>query len=91
MDGREQRGLEMAATLKLRREGRLWVVPSQTGPGSYAVDPKRETCSCPDFEARQAKCKHIYAVEFTLRRETRLFGLTVSDSTLLGIIVLAAG
>lgn len=81
MEPREQRGLELAATRKLRRKGRLWVVPSQTGPGSYAVDPKRETCSCPDFEATHAKCKHIYAVEFTVRRETRPDGTTTVTKT----------
>lgn len=81
MELREQRGLELAATRKLRRKGRLWVVPSQTGLGSYAVDPKRETCSCPDFEARHAKCKHIYAVEFTARRETRPDGTTTVTKT----------
>lgn len=70
MEKREQRGLELAATRKLRRKGRRWEVPSQSGNGCYIVDLKdMPTCSCPDFEARQGKCKHIYAVEFTLRRE----------------------
>ena len=41
-----------------------WSVPSQTGFGRYRVwfvgDLPR--CTCPDFEARQAPCKHVYAV-----------------------------
>ncbi len=41
-----------------------WSVPSQTGFGRYKVwfvaDLPR--CTCPDFEARQAPCKHVYAV-----------------------------
>jgi transposase len=73
MDGREQRGLEIAATKKLRQKGGLWIVPSQMGTGTYVVDPTKRrgtTCSCPDFEARGEKCKHVFAVEYTVRRET---------------------
>jgi hypothetical protein len=35
------------------------------------VDPHPESprCRCPDFEFRQQRCKHIYAVEIVLRRE----------------------
>lgn len=71
MEAREQRGLEIAATKKLKRKGRLWIVPSQRGSGTYVVDPKAPDCSCPDFETRLDKCKHVYAVEFTIRRETK--------------------
>jgi transposase len=28
-------------------------------------------CSCPDHETRQVRCKHLFAVEYTLRREIR--------------------
>lgn len=80
MDAREQRGQEIAATKKLRRKGRLWVVPSQRGSGTYVVDPKAPDCSCPDFETRLDKCKHVYAVEFTVRRETRTKRGTVTES-----------
>jgi transposase-like protein len=43
-------------------------VKSQTGNGAYKV-AKRDGvwgCSCPDHEYRHAKCKHIWAVEFSL-------------------------
>jgi transposase len=73
MDAREQRGLEIAATKTLRRKGDLWLVPSQAGAGTYVVDPTERrgtTCSCPDFETRNERCKHVYAVEFTILRET---------------------
>lgn len=73
MDAREQRGLEIAATKRLRQKGDLWIVPSQAGNGTYVVDPTEQrgaTCTCPDYEARSARCKHVYAVEFTIRRET---------------------
>ena len=72
-DAREQRGLIIAATTKLRRKGGLWIVPSQAGHGTYMVNLKAKmpTCSCPDFETRQCKCKHVWAVEFTVKREVR--------------------
>ena len=73
MDAREQRGLEIAATKTLRRKGDVWLVPSQAGAGTYVVDPTERrgtTCSCPDFETRNERCKHVYAVEFTILRET---------------------
>ena len=31
-------------------------------------------CSCPDFEKRQEPCKHVYAVEFTVQRESDTTG-----------------
>ena len=80
MDGqveREQRGLVIAATAKLQRadDGKRWFVPSQTrGKGGdyyYTVKPDtlKPYCSCPDFEARQQTCKHLFAVSFTIQRE----------------------
>lgn len=72
MDAREQKGLEIAAKAKLTRLGNIWFVPSQakTGKGRrYKVDPTSEHCDCPDHETRNVKCKHIFAVEFTLKRE----------------------
>ena len=72
MEAREQRGLEIAATKTLRRKGDLWLVPSQAGSSTYVVDPTERrgtTCSCPDFETRNDKCKHVFAVEFTMLRE----------------------
>jgi transposase len=69
MDAREQRGLEIAATKKLRRRGDVWLVPSQAGYATYVVDPSALECTCPDFEERGEPCKHLYAVEPTLRRE----------------------
>jgi SWIM zinc finger len=72
MDAREQRGLEIAATTKLRQKGPLWLVPSQGGRGTYVVDPTEAglSCSCPDFESRGERCKHVFAVEYVLRRES---------------------
>jgi SWIM zinc finger len=68
---REQRGLAIAALCKIDKQDGVWVVPSQSGNGKYHVHHAGETChcTCPDFEKRGQKCKHIYAVEYTIERE----------------------
>ena len=68
---RENRGMAIAALTKIKKNGDAWTVPSQSGQGSYSVVPNADkpTCTCPDFEIRGGKCKHIFAVEFTLKRE----------------------
>lgn len=42
-----------------------WIVPSQTGNGTYQVDVQMRYwhCTCPDFELRGVPCKHINAVK----------------------------
>jgi transposase/predicted nucleic acid-binding Zn finger protein len=71
MDAREQRGLIIAATQKLVQKGQVWLVRSQAGDGHYTVSVNQENpfCSCPDHETTGGKCKHIFAVEYTVRRE----------------------
>ena len=86
MTQREQKALQIAAKSKLTRKGDTWLVPSQGGPKKYTVDPNPQspTCTCPDFEARQLRCKHIFAVEIVIEREytddgeTQTFTETVS-------------
>jgi transposase len=39
------------------------------------------TCTCPDFELRRQRCKHIYAVEYTLTREQQPDGATAVTQT----------
>ena len=80
---REIKALQIAATSKLTRKGNTWIVPSQAGQGEYKVnpDPQSPRCSCPDFEFRNAKCKHVLAVEYTLMRETTPDGRTVVTET----------
>lgn len=69
-EGRQQRGLAIAATVRMEKIPVGYKVPSQSGNGSYVVSPGATPyCSCPDFERRQAACKHVYAVEFTIQRE----------------------
>lgn len=73
MEAREVKGLEIAAKSKLQQSGDRWFVPSQSGHrGTYYTvkpDTAKPHCSCPDFEARQLRCKHLYAVEYVIQRE----------------------
>jgi len=66
---REERGRQIAKRGGIRRIGARFAVPSQT-PGSevpaYVVDLVDDTCTCPDYELRRARCKHTEAVLFFL-------------------------
>lgn len=72
MDPREERGRELARLGKIKRTGRRWSVPSQRGMVNgvggvgYLVDPEAESCTCPDYELRRTKCKHMHAVEYVI-------------------------
>ena len=74
MDERQQKGLEIAALSKITKRGNeTWIVPSQSiTNGKYAVTitPEGKQCTCPDFELRQLPCKHVFAVQYTLFRES---------------------
>jgi transposase len=74
MDARQEKGLQIAATMRIQEKGDGWIVPSQTLTGKYTVtrDADSFRCSCPDFELRQSTCKHGFAVEFYLKRETTI-------------------
>lgn len=64
---REERGAILASEADLEQIHDGWRVPSQTGRGTYVVTVADgdETCTCPDFEKREERCKHIHAVEYT--------------------------
>lgn len=70
MEARAARGLEIAASYRITREGNVWTVPSQSCSKKYAVNLFINTCTCPDFEENRQKCKHIYAVEYLLQQES---------------------
>ena len=53
----EERGAEIVRTGPW-----TYLVPSCTGTDSWAVNYRRESCDCPDFEHRGEPCKHVYAV-----------------------------
>jgi uncharacterized Zn finger protein len=78
LESRQQRGLQIAAMAKITKKGDAWIVPSQSGKGRYTVCPDSENphCTCPDHETRGGKCKHIFAVEYVMSRETNEDGST---------------
>src|ERR1044072_2164603 len=80
---REIKALQIAAKHKLTRKGNVWFVPSQAGHGEYQVrpDPQAPRCTCPDYEFRNARWKHVLAVEYVLQRETTPDGGTVVTET----------
>ena len=81
--GRQQRGIAIAALVRIEKNRLGYKVPSQSGNGSYVVNTDGEPfCTCPDFEKRNRPCKHVYAVEFTIQREERSDGITVETKTL---------
>jgi hypothetical protein len=71
LDTTELKALEIAARTKIDFDGHAWIVPSQSGSGSYRVvlAAKTATCTCDDFQLRQRPCKHCLAVRFVLERE----------------------
>jgi transposase len=83
MNDREQRGLAIAATCKITKKGGVYLVPSQFGKGQYTVCPDATAphCSCPDHELRGGRCKHIFAVEFFVKREQNPDGTETVVST----------
>ncbi len=84
MDTRETRGIALAKEKALKQKGALWVVPSASGRGTYVVDPsaKLPNCTCPDYETTGIKCKHLYAVEYTVRHSTNAQGETTVTQTM---------
>lgn len=83
MNPREERGMELAKGIGISQKGQTWHVRSQSGKGRYRVrlDGDSPRCTCPDYEFRQRKCKHIYAVEYTLKQETTPDGTTTVTET----------
>ena len=77
---REERGELLAKSTKIVKTPHGWKVASQTNTSrdyivkftrDYIVKFTRDEpkCSCPDCELRHKKCKHIYAVEFYIKRQ----------------------
>ena len=85
--GRQLRGMAIAALTPIRANSDGYSVPSQSGRGAYAVNLETGPyhgpyCTCPDFEERQQPCKHIYAVQITLERERRPDGTEIETQTI---------
>lgn len=70
MNYRELKARQIVDRANITRNGNLWLVPSQSGKGKYKVNADERTCSCPDYDFRRQKCKHIFAVEIIERTQT---------------------
>jgi len=85
VEARQQRGLQIAALAKIEKRDGVYIVPSVTNPRptkyKVTVDGLFFACDCPDHTSRGCKCKHIYAVEYAIRREQNPDGsTTVTES-----------
>jgi transposase-like protein len=67
---REKKGLDIAKQPnQIRRiNADAYIVKSQTNQHEYIItkDQNGWKCQCPDYTYRQVKCKHIFAVEFSI-------------------------
>ena len=81
---RKERGREIAKTSRITQKGNKWIVPSQTGTGSYVVISNgfEATCTCPDYETRRCKCKHVWAVELIVTKEVDAEGNVTITKTI---------
>lgn len=68
---REERGKLIFQRGRIARKNDYWVVGSQTSFKVYKVkfNGHEPTCTCPDCQLRKGKCKHIYAVEFYIKKQ----------------------
>lgn len=85
MTPREERGILIAAKCKIEKAKvrGSYYVPSQSKGGThYLVDPACPHCDCPDFQEMGLKCKHVFAVEYTLQREKNTDGSITQTETL---------
>jgi transposase len=83
MTPREERGLVIAALCKLKKTESDWQVPSQSGAEKiYRVSVEKQTCTCPDHQESGFKCKHLFAVEFTIKREMDKDGNVVETKSM---------
>lgn len=83
VNARDTRGAQIAASCNLHKRGDDWLVPSQSGKGTYRVRIAKPhpTCTCPDHQLRRVKCKHIRAVEISLKRVERPDGSVIVTET----------
>src|ERR1044071_8718248 len=83
LTSRQVKALQIAATSRLKRKGNMWIVPSQVGHGEYTVNPNPDSpnCTCRDHEFTNDRCKHIFAVEYTIQREQTADGVTITTET----------
>jgi len=85
MDAREQRGLVIAATCRLRRNADgTWLVPSQSRAKEvgYTVNLQAKTCTCLDHTDGGFTCKHYFAASIVHQRDVLPDGTIVETKTM---------
>lgn len=72
MDARQHRGLQIVASGKVVEGAGVWHVASQRNVGGrgYRVNPWSQSCTCPDHQELNIRCKHVWAVLITMEKET---------------------
>jgi hypothetical protein len=82
MDGRQERGYQIAASGKVVEGAGSWHVASQRNAGGrgYRVNPWAGNCTCPDPRDLNIRCKHLWAVLITMETETGPDGTTVTQT-----------
>jgi transposase-like protein len=84
---REMRGKAIAEKPNqiMRLDDRFYKVSSQSGNGMYDVVKKKESsgwlCTCPDFQHRNVQCKHIWAVQFSLKLREQVAARVIEPIT----------
>ncbi len=69
-NARQIRGIDIAKRYTIKQENGTWFVPSSSGKSTrYKICLKNQKCTCPDYEIRRQKCKHIFAVEYSFEQE----------------------
>ncbi len=68
MDMRKKKAEQIVMASNITRNKNWWIVPPQSGNGSYLVERRGEvlTCTCPDFQLRGLPCKHAMAIQITI-------------------------
>lgn len=81
---RQERGVIIAEKCRIIRTDKGFIVPSQSKAGQYLVKIRydKKTCNCPDYELRRKPCKHIFAVEYTLKKEIDHEGNVILTETI---------
>src|SRR5262249_18804240 len=71
MDLRELKGLEIAARSRIGFDAGSWVVPSQSGNGTYRVtlDKSGDSGPCDDFQLHLKPCKPIHPARLVRDRD----------------------
>jgi transposase len=72
MQTRQIRGLEIVSQSErqITYNETFWAVPSQTTGKTYAVTIDPPYCTCPDYKKTAIKCKHVFAVEYHIAKES---------------------